>query len=128
MLFDTDVLIWALRGSANAAKEIDDDENRFISAVNYMELMQGARDKREQNLIKQFLNNLDFVVLPITEAVSHRATIFIEEYSLKSGMQLADALVFATACENSLTLCSANQKHFRDIASLNTKVFVSDNL
>ncbi len=128
MLFNTDVLIWALRGSANAAKEIDDDENRFISAVNYMELMQGARNKREQNLIKQFLNNLDFVVLPITEAVSHRATIFIEEYSLKSGMQLTDALVFATACENSLTLCSANQKHFRDIASLNTKVFVPDNL
>ncbi len=128
MLFDTDVLIWAMRGSANAAKEIDDDENRFISVVNYMELMQGAHNKREQNLIKQFLSKLDFVVLPITEAVSHRATIFIEEYSLKSGMQLADALVFATACENSLTLCSANQKHFRDIVSLNAKAFEPDNL
>ena len=128
MLFDTDVLIWAMRGSANAAKEIDDDENRFISVVNYMELMQGAHNKREQNLIKQFLSKLDFVVLPITEAVSHRATIFIEEYSLKSGMQLADALVFATACENSLTLCSANKKHFRDIVSLNAKAFEPDNL
>ena len=128
MLFDTDVLIWALHGSANAAKEIDDDEERFISAVNYMELMQGAHNKREQNLIKQFLSKLDFVVLPITEAVSHRATIFIEEYALKSGMQLADALVFATACENSLMLCSANQKHFCDIVSLNAKTFVPDNI
>jgi len=91
-----------------------------------MELMQGARDKREQNLIKQFLSKLDFVVLPITEAISHRATIFIEEYALKSGMQLADALVFATACENSLTLCSANQKHFRNILSLDAKVFVPE--
>ena len=43
MLFDTDVLIWAFRGSKKAAKEIDDDDSRFISAVNYMELMQGAR-------------------------------------------------------------------------------------
>ena len=42
MLFDTDVLIWALHGSAKAAKEIDNDDSRFISAVNYMELMQGA--------------------------------------------------------------------------------------
>ena len=123
MLFDTDVLIWALHGSMKAAREIDEDDERFISAINYMELMQGARDKREQNLIKQFLANLDFQVLPITEAISHRAMIFIEEYALKSGIKLADALVFATACEHSIRLCSANQKHFRGIAALDTKVF-----
>lgn len=123
MLFDTDVLIWALRGSKKAAREIDGDENRFISAVNYMELMQGARNKQEQTMIKQFLNELGFTVLPITEAVSHRAIIFIEEHALRSGIQLADALVFATACENSLTLCSANQKHFQSIRSLDSKVF-----
>ena len=123
MLFDTDVLIRALRGSKKAAREIDGDENRFISAVNYMELMQGARNKQEQTMIKQFLNELGFTVLPITEAVSHRAMIFIEEHALRSGIQLADALVFATACENSLTLCSANQKHFQSIRSLDSKVF-----
>ena len=128
MLFDTDVLIWALHGSAKAAKEIDNDDSRFISAVNYMELMQGARNKREQTLVKQFLSALDFTVLPITEAVSHRAMIFVEEYALKSGIQLADALVFATAGENSLTLCSANEKHFRAIASLDTKVFHPETL
>lgn len=126
MLFDTDVLIWALRGSARAAREIDGTEERYISAVNYMELMQGARSKREQIMIKQFLNTLGFIVLPITEAVSHRATIFIEEHALKSGIQLADALVFATACEHSLTLCIANQKHFRAIRSLDAKVFRPD--
>ena len=123
MLFDTDVLIWALRGSKKAAKEIDNDESRFISAVNYMELMQGARNKREQILLKQFLNELDFIVLPITEAISHRAMIFVEEYALQSGIRLADALVFATACEHSLTLCCANEKHFCSIRSLDSKVF-----
>ena len=56
MLFDTDVLIWALRGSKKAAKEIDNDENRFISAVSYMELMQCGRNKQEQILLRQFLN------------------------------------------------------------------------
>ena len=29
------MLIFALRGSANAAKEIDNNEHRFISSVNY---------------------------------------------------------------------------------------------
>ena len=89
--------------------------------------MQWARDKREQPLIKQFLAALDFTVLPITEAVSHRAMIPIEEYALKSGIQLADAQVFATVCENSLSLCSAIQKHFRRIVSLDAKVFIPDN-
>ena len=126
MLFDTDVLIWALRGSAKAAMAIDAADRRFMSAVNYMELMQGARNKREQALIRQFLNELGFVVLPLTEAISHRAVIIIDELALKSGIQLADALVAATACENSLTLCSANLKHFRGIASLDAKAFIPD--
>ena len=123
MLFDTDVLIWALHGSHKAAREIDEDDERYISVVNYMELMQGARDKRELNMIKQFLSALDFQVLPITEAISHRAMIFIEEYALKSGIRLADALVFATACEHSIQLCSSNQENFRCISALNAKVF-----
>ena len=126
MLFDTDVLIWALHGSDAAARAIDGDDDRRISAVNYMELMQGARNKREQAAIREFLDALGFMVLPITEAISHRAVIFIEEHALKSGIQLADALVFSTACEHNLTLCSANQKHFRGIQSLNAKVFRPD--
>jgi predicted nucleic acid-binding protein len=123
MLFDTDVLIWAFRGYSSAQKEIDNDESRFISAVTYMELIQGARNKTEQMKIKKFLHALDFEILPIDENVSHRAVILMEEFALKSGIQLADALIFATACENSLCLCSANTKHFKAIASLDTKEF-----
>ncbi len=126
MLFDTDVLIWVLRGQQSAAKLIDEDKQRFISVVNYMELMQGARSKKEQALLKQFLKSLNFTVLPLSEAISHHAAFFIEEYALKSGLQLADALVFATAYVHSLTLCSANEKHFRDIASLSSSVFRPD--
>ena len=124
MLFDTDVIIWAFRGSAKAAREIEHASPRVISAVTYMELLQGARNKREQNLIRHFLNSTGFIVLPITEAISHRAMNFIEEFALQSGLQLADALVFATACESSLCLCSSNEKHFRCISALETKRFV----
>lgn len=123
MLFDTDVLIWAFRGYPSAQKEIDNDDCRFISAVTYMELIQGARNKAEQMKIKKFLRALDFEILPLNENVSHRATILMEEFALKSGIQLADALIFATACENSLCLCSANKKHFKEISSLEAKEF-----
>lgn len=123
MLFDTDVLIWAFRGNTNAQIVIDNDENRFVSVVTYMELIQGARNKQEQKMIKNFLSALNFQTLPVTENISHRAAIFMEEFALKSCMGIADALIFATACENSLTLCSSNYKHFKDIVSLETNIF-----
>ena len=83
-----------------------------MSVCNCMELMQGARNKLEQLSIKNVLTSLDFEISPITEAISHRASIFIKEHALNSGLQLADVLVFATACEYSLCLCSGSQKHF----------------
>lgn len=123
MLFDTDVLIWALRGNPKAAAVIDGAEDRVISAVTYMELIQGARNKAEQKLIKDFLSSLGFQTVPIDENISLRATVFMEEFYLKSGMGLADALIFATACEHTMILCSANKKHYKEIASLTAKEF-----
>lgn len=123
MVFDTDVLIWYLRGNPRAAKVIDSADSRAVSAVSYWELMQGARDRREVTMIRSFLKGLGFQTLPITEAVSHRATVYIEECALKSGLRLADALVAGTAVENHEPLCSGNGKHFRSITELELKVF-----
>ena len=80
MLFDTDVLIWALRGHRRAAVAIDSAESREVSVVNYMELLQGARDKRESKTIKSFLSDFAFRMLPLTENIGHRAAIYMEEY------------------------------------------------
>ena len=96
MLFDTDVLIWALRGNFKAAEVIDRCEDRFISAVTYMELIQGARNKAEQKMIKDFLASLSFQTVPIGENISLRATVFMEEFCLKSGIGLiVSQIVFA---------------------------------
>ena len=123
MLYDTDVLVWAMRGSKKAADVINRDEERIISAISYMELMQGSRNNRELLMNKSLLKKSGFTILPVNEAISHRAMVFIEEYALKSGLHLTDALIFATACEHSLTLCSGNEKHFRDIPLLDTMIF-----
>jgi predicted nucleic acid-binding protein len=123
MIFDTDVLIWCLRGNRRAAKVIDSAESRALSVVGCMELIQSARDRREAALIRSFLKDVGFQTLPLTEAISHRATVYIEEYALKSGLMLADALVAGTAVEAHETLCSGNAKPFRSIAELELRVF-----
>jgi predicted nucleic acid-binding protein len=118
MLFDTDVLIWVLRGSAKAARLVDETGNRQISVVTLMELLQGARDKRETCLIKRFVVELGFRTLPLTENTGHRAVVYMEEYGLSSGLRVADALIAATAAENNLSLCSGDRSHYRAIVEL----------
>lgn len=47
MLVDTDVLIWHLRGLALATQRLDAIPKLAISAVTYLELLQGMRSKAE---------------------------------------------------------------------------------
>ncbi|MBR6470580.1 MAG: type II toxin-antitoxin system VapC family toxin [Victivallales bacterium] len=123
MLFDTDVLIWMFRGMKKAAQLVNATPKRQLSIINYMEILQGAKNKFEQVSYKHFFSHYHFDILPVTEAISHRASILIEEHSLSGGLHVTDALIAATACEHRLTLCTANQKHIKSIAGLDFKVF-----
>ncbi len=124
MMFDTDVLIWASRGSTNAARTIDAASDRALSIVSFMELLQGARSRLEVRQIQQSLRQLQFRVLPLSEPIGATAAALIEKHALAHGIQLADALIAATAIESDQPLCSANAKHFRPIAALSRVAFL----
>ena len=123
MLFDTDVLIWVFRGNRKTAKLIEATAERHVSSVSYMELLQGVRDRQELRTMRSFLADFAFRMLPLTENIGHRASIYMEEYGLRAGMCMADALLAATAVENRLELCTANQKHYKPIRDLDLRVF-----
>ena len=123
MVFDTDILIWYFRGDAKAAKLLQNTESKYLSVIVYMELLQGARDKVEIKAIRTFLKNAAFKILPLTENIGNRASVYMEEYCLKTGMCMADALLAATAVENQLTLCTGNRKHYKAIAEIELKTF-----
>lgn len=123
MIFDTDVLIYAQRGARRAALAIDAATDRFISVQSLMELLQGARDKDDLRIIKRFMTELSFAVLPLSENIGHRALVYVEEYGLSSGLRAGDAIIAATAVENAMPLLTANAKHFRAIRDLELRVF-----
>jgi predicted nucleic acid-binding protein len=123
MIFDTDVLIWTFRGNRKAAACIEESEGRSISVISLMELLQGARDRRELRLIKEFLRDFGFRTLPLTENIGHRAVIYMEQHALRSGLRVADALIAATAVEHSRPLLSGDSRHFRTIAGLDFVAF-----
>lgn len=72
---------------------------------------------------KNFLVDFGFSVLPLTENIGHRATVYMEEYAMNSGLRAGDSLIAATAVENDLLLNSGNRKHFRPIRELQLKEF-----
>ncbi len=123
MIFDTDVIIWIQRGNKAAADLVDADNDRSISVVTYMELLQNAKNRQQQSVIKSYLKEMDFTMLPITENIGHRASIYVEEYSLAHGISADDAIIAATAIENNQILVSGNYKHYRPIKDLGFKRF-----
>ena len=73
MLIDTDVLIWMTRGHAGAAIRLQAMTPWRISAVTYMELAQGCRNKEELTRIKKGLALCHTEIMPVSTAVSDRA-------------------------------------------------------
>jgi predicted nucleic acid-binding protein len=88
-----------------------------------MELLQCAENKKQQKYIKDFLSDFSFITLPLTQTVGQLAAEYIEKYSLSSSLRAGDAIIAATATENRLSLCTANEKHFKVIKGLKLKVF-----
>jgi predicted nucleic acid-binding protein len=123
MIFDTDIFIWVQRGNEKAAKLIENEEERCLSLQTYMELLQGSGNKSQHKYIKDFLSTFGFAVLPPTENIGHRASIYVEEYTLSSGLRAADALIAATAVEHNMMLATSNSKHFKAIKDLQLRVF-----
>jgi predicted nucleic acid-binding protein len=118
MLVHTDVLIWHLRGYPNATRRLDELGALTLSAISWLELLQGMRNKAELMAVKKMLEKRSARLLPVTEAITLRATELMESLTLSHGLQMADALIAATAIEHQLAVLTANVKHFGAVEGL----------
>ncbi|MDZ7671198.1 MAG: type II toxin-antitoxin system VapC family toxin [Gammaproteobacteria bacterium] len=123
MLVDTDVLIWNLRGNPKAAETLDANRGFSISAVSYMELVQGLRNQAELRVLRQALHFWQAQIIQVDAATSSRACYLVEQHALSSSLFLADALIGATAAERGETLLTGNAKHYQVIEGLSVTVF-----
>ena len=123
VLIDTDVLIWLFRGQPSARRAIEKVNSIELSAITYMELVQGMRNKEEFRLLRQTIHEHEWEIVPLTENISHRATVYIESYALSHGLQLADALIAASAVESGAALLTANTRHYKVIPEIDLKMY-----
>lgn len=123
MVIDTDVLIWYMKGNQNAYKTIENSKPFSISVVTYIELVQGMREKNELNHLRRALHAWGSKILYISEEISVKAMFFVEQHFLSHSIQLADALIGATAISHGLPVLTGNDKHYKILKGLQIKKF-----
>jgi predicted nucleic acid-binding protein len=123
VLIDTDVLIWYFRGDRHAFDVIEKQNVFHLSVVTCIELIEGMRNKRELNEMKNALASWRAKTIFVNETISAKAMFFIERHFLSHSLRLADALIAATAVANGLPLLTGNDRHYRVIKELEIMKF-----
>ena len=123
MLVDTDVIIWYMRGNQNALKILEKYRGFTISVVTYMELVQGMRNKNELATLRRALKSWNTKIIYITEEISSKAMFYVEQHYLSHSVQLADALIGATAVSHGISLLTGNDKHYKIVKEIKLSKF-----
>jgi predicted nucleic acid-binding protein len=108
ILFDTDVLIDHLRGSRQLI--VDD---AAISVVTRTELFAG--DERQELAVEALLEDCEEV--DIDPQIARRAG----RVKRQTDLQIADALIAATALERGIPLMTRNVRHFERVPGLDLR-------
>ena len=112
-LLDSDILIWVLRGKAEAISFVSDllkNEIPAISSLTIYEIWAGARPS-EEAAISSFLSA--FRIVPVNVDITRQGAEYYKQFR-KKGMTLSstDALIVATARTEQLILVTQNSRHF----------------
>lgn len=115
MFVDTNILIDALRGKAEAVSFLEGQSNLSVSVISVTELLAGVRDERERDQLNDFFTS--FLVVPITEDVARRAGDFLQQFRKSHQIGIADALIAACVELKDDALATLNTKDFPAISA-----------
>lgn len=120
-LVDTDVLIDVAKGRERAADYLNTlDAPWSLSVITAMELLVGARDKKDIDKIDQLIAT--FSTVPLSSVIGTTAYELLKRFAKSDGLRVFDAIIAATAIKDGRILVTRNQKHFRMIPDLNLKI------
>jgi hypothetical protein len=120
LLLDTDVVIDLLRRfpPALAWLAVHHAEEVVLPGFVVLELLQGCRDKAEQDRVERTVARCR--VVWTTEAACNAAVLTYAQYHLSHNLGFIDALIAHMAMQLGQPLYTFNQKHYAVIAGLTT--------
>lgn len=119
-ILDTDVLIDYFRGLSSARSYLVKipAAGRVTTDVTRMELLKGARSKKELTSIERFISANFTQILPISIPASRLAVKLMKRYTQAKGLALPDALIAAITLSVKGRLVTGNNKDFEYIKGL----------
>ena len=110
-LLDSDVLIWLLRGRRETLQRLETLEGPCgVSVISRAEIWAGARDAEHRAIDDLFLS---LTTYPVDGAIADLAGTFLRRHRHRGvSLELADALIAATAVTHGLGLLTYNIAHF----------------
>jgi len=112
LLCDSCVIIDFMNGRSQELDElINNGTILFINSIIEMELIQGARDKKELRIIENKLHG--FRLLNMQQDIFDLATELVRNYRLSHNLALPDAIIGATAIFYQMPLFTYNRKDFK---------------
>lgn len=112
-LIDTDIAIDHFHGHRQTleyfTQTLADGEILAMSAISLTEILAGMRPGEKERTEKLF--NL-FVILDVDEVIARKAGEYLNQHRSTKGMELADALIAATAFVVDAEVVTRNIKHY----------------
>ena len=114
IFLDTCIVIDFINGKLVLSKDII--ENTCINSIVDMEVVVGAKNKRELQTINKKLNS--FKKVTIEQDILTLARELLAKYALSHNMSIYDAIIASTCLIYDLPLWTYNKKDFRYIEDL----------
>ena len=113
VIFDTNIIIDALKGYKPALDEPEYWDEPAISAITWMEVVAGTKPE-EEGEVMGFLDDFGFEIIH-TDADIMFAAAKIRKLSIRSGAKipLPDAIIQGTAVVKNALIVTRNKKDFR---------------
>jgi predicted nucleic acid-binding protein len=110
-IIDTDVMIDFIRGQKQAVELVVENRKSIIlSAMVVAELMAGYRSNEERSKIERLISRAK--VIPVSAPLASYAGLYLKQYRKSHGLDIADAIIAATADEQNAELKTLNVKHY----------------
>jgi predicted nucleic acid-binding protein len=91
-------------------------DNIILSAITFLEIQSGARNKSEQNKIRKKLARFNMALL--SAEITTQAIDLFEKYRLSHGLAIPDCLISSKAVVLDVELFTFNVKDYRFIDSV----------
>lgn len=123
MIFDTNIFIYANKKIETAQQLIFNTNDKAISAVTYMEYVPFCHNKKELLEFEKLLETYEFAIYEIDTVISSQARQIVKNFALSHHIEMADALIAATALIYDEILCTSNAKHFLPIDGIKLEIY-----